>query len=92
MNTIDLYKWDLTYAQFRDWIAETGANVYALTYGGNNITDARYVFEEEGDYLAFTLTFKLRTYRSTTDAAYFYCPYIPLLTFPGSGVVKVEIS
>jgi hypothetical protein len=89
MNTVNLYKWDLNYEQFRDWITETGADVHALTTNSHNITDLEYVFNEEADYLAFTLKFKLRTYRSTIDTGYFYCPYLPLLKY---GVFKGEIS
>ena len=87
MNTINLYDWDLTYAQFRDWITETGSDVYAITSDSRFISDSKYMFNEEADYLAFTLKFKLRT--KSMDTGVYYCPYLPLLKH---GVFKIEIS
>ncbi len=90
---IDLMEWDITYSELAQWAGDTGAKVYSVvrTSGRNTIYEM-----DEQDFVAFKLTFKPRVpgnigYKgpaSTADAAYYYCPYIPVIT--PSSIINID--
>ncbi len=71
--------WDCTYTELGQWAADTGANVLAHTSG-----NFKYEMDEQ-DFTAFKIKFKpregLMNYKgiTSTDAAVYYCPYIPII-------------
>ena len=61
--TIDILDWDITYTELMYWIAETGAELDAVSelggmYGGSGFPSTKYKFRDEEDYVAFKLAFQ----------------------------------
>jgi hypothetical protein len=58
MTTINLKEWPLTHEEFKNWIEESGAEVYAyIHYGMNGVASATYEFARNEDLLAFELRY-----------------------------------
>ena len=86
MREIQLYKWNITKLQFLEWVSETNADVYRVTYDDVHPIDRHieYGFANDEDFLAFKLKFteykpEMVGYKgkTTCGAAAYYCPYIP---------------
>lgn len=72
---IDLKDWELNRAQLIQWCLDTKAEVYAYITYGANASSSMYGFKNVEDLTQFKLTFRKK--ESSSDEAYFYCPYIP---------------
>lgn len=79
MREIQLYKWNITKHQFLEWVVETDADVYRVTYNDVHPIDRHieYGFADDEDFLAFKLKFTEK--QDDMSKGVFYCPYIPLL-------------
>ena len=55
MKIICLYEWDITHEELVDWSITNDLTVYAIAESGPS---SRYAFEDDGDYIAFTLRFR----------------------------------
>jgi hypothetical protein len=87
---INMYEWDLTHQEFADWVIDTKAECYGVATVGNFV-GPEYVFENETDFLAFTIKFKKKQPPTGMDAGYFYCPYIPLQIYtPPINEIKTD--
>ena len=89
---VNLDEWKITQEEFNKWILDTGAMVQPVHKHNTSVLYRvnEFILDEEADYLAFILKFKFKTDRDGMDTAYFYCPYIPLMTV--SGVIKTNES
>jgi len=87
---IDILDWDITYTDLMQWVAETGAELYAITHAGwlaGGTPGTKYVFRDEEDFVMFKLKFAKEngphkmnyTGRTTIMNAAYHCPHIPTL-------------